>query len=975
MKKITRIIAGITALVLTIGMVGCGSDNSGKPDTPVTPQPPEQIEYPAFKPSGEGTGDEETSEKYTINVRSAGGMKLDGIRVTAYNSQGVKVRSGISKDGEINFNISLGAYTLEVDEDTLPDGYYLEEGVTYVTNPEKREEVDIAIPSKVISQAATSDKLYTLGEIMNDFTLKDYRENDEGYTGTKSYKLSEILTRKKAVVLNFWYPGCTFCTQEFPFLQRAYAAAKNDVEVIGVCFGSYSNKNVADYVEANKNNFTLTFPLCVDTVGIQSRFNIKSAPTTIVIDRYGMIAFWESGGQPTVEFWQNLFKKYASEDYVQDLDGTGGGSGGGNSSSDDREKPDVTMPSSADMAAAACATGLKATFRSDEDDEYAWPWTTATDETYGSVITVTNSGKQNSYSTLYVDIELKKDDMLSFDHFVSSEEDQDCLYVLLDGQLINGSGWSGTSGGWTSYDAYVADRDKTVELAFIFQKDTGDPSAEAVGDDCAKIKNIRTSAVSADTPALDVIREAASGVISEGRYFHYVTPVLGSDGFYHVDSANGPLLYISLTNITPWSELHTNDNKFVHDGASDYATLYLMSYFMYSNTLESEDGNSVLSFTVNIDGKNFATPLQQYHHMLNMLAEPYQLMPVSEQLKDWAVAFTNQYERDNNASSHDNEWLEFCFYYDHYGAEHEGEDVCLKDTDITQGITIFNPYEIAFSSTPNDGDRMGMVTGNVKYELDKHNGLYYEFTAPKDGIYQIRDYSGDNPELSIFKMAADGLTANNIAYCAGVQDFDDMTGKVRYNTFNYYLELSEGETVYLLLYIEERTKGTFEFDITYHESVDKLMHCSTGNGAWTYDEYGTLIYLGINAAYDSATDRYYHADANGNPDFNKPIYINMIYNSFFTSELNGYNFLPLKELINDDIFTLVSPSAQAKMQEYLTKATEGKDPDDELYGLVEANGEIVNIINSLIGGTGGAGDSRGWMCFAAYMEHLSYSGN
>ncbi|MGN1103529.1 MAG: peroxiredoxin family protein [Candidatus Coproplasma sp.] len=961
MKKITRILAGITALVMSIGIVGCST---------------KATDYPAFKPSGDGTEQIETSEKYTVNVTSAGGIKLNGVRVTAVNSSGVEVRSGITSDGQINFNLSLGSYTLKVDESTLPAGYYVEEGSTYVTNPEKREEVNIKIPSKVIAQAATSSKLYSVGEIINDFAF-------ENYQGTETYKLSTLLEQKKAVVLNFWYPTCTNCTQEFPALQRNYVTAKKDIEVIGVCFEEANgrkieNSDIAAYVNKYKDNFTLTFPLCLNTNGIRQRFNITAAPTTIVIDRYGMIAFWETGGKPNDDFWQSLFKKYASDNYVQDIDGTGGSTGGdsGNSSSSEIEKPDVEMPSSAEMAAAAVASGVTATFRAEDavTDEYAWPWTTATDDTYGSVITATNTGKQNSYATVYVDIELKKDDLLSFDYYVSSEKNQDCLYVLLDGQLINDVGWSGTDNAWTSYDAYVSDRDKTVELTFIYQKDDGDPNAEAIGEDCAKIKNIRISQVSADTPALDVIRDAASGEISEGKYSHYVTPVLGSDGFYHVGSETGPLLYISLTNITPWSELHATDNKFEHDGATDYATLYLMSYFMYSNTLESEDGNSIVSFTVYIDGKDFASPLQQYFHMLDMLEKPYQLMPVSQPLREWAEAFTNQYERDNNATSHKDEWLEFCFYYDHYGAEHAEGEVCLKDTDVTQGLTIYNPYVIGFASTPEDGDAMGMVTGNVQYELDKHNGLYYEFTAPKDGIYQIRDYSGDYPELSAYKLEANGLSATNIAYCADVMDFDSITGKTQYNSFNYYMELSEGETVYLILFIEERTKGTFTFDITYHENVQKLMHCSTASGAWTYDEYGTFIYLGITAAYDNATDRYYYAKADGSPDYSKPIYINMTYTSFFMSELNGWNYSSVEELIEGNIFNdKISADAQAKMVAYLEKATEGKDKDDELYGLVEADGEIVRILNSLIGNTGGAGDNRGWMCFAVYMENLTYS--
>lgn len=958
MKKLTRIIAGVTALILSFGIAGCGAKST---------------DYPAFKP-GSGAVDVETSEKYTVNVRSAGGLKMDGVRVNALNSSGTKVRSGISKDGVINFNLSLGSYSLVVDESTLPAGYYMEEGATYTTNPEKREEVDISIPSKVISQAATSDKVYSLGEIMNDFSLKDYRADDEGYTGTKTYKLSTILSQKKAVVLNFWYPTCTFCIQEFPALQTAYSAAKSNVEVIGVCFAGYTNKNVADFVTKYKDSFNLTFPLCVDTAGIQSRFDVSTAPTTVVIDRYGMIAFKESGGQPTVQFWQELFKKYTSDDYVQDLTGEENpGSGSGNSSAD-RELPDVTMPSSTEMAAAASASGLKATYWADEDDEYAWPWTTATDETYGKVITVTNTGKQNSYSTLYVDIELKKDDMLSFDYLISSEKGRDCLYVLLDGQLINGDGWSGVGGDWTAFDAYVADRDKTVELSFVYQKDEGDPDKDSIGSDCAKVKNIRTTKVSDDVDALDVIREAASGTFSGGKYEHYVDTVLGDDGFYHVGSVDGPLLYISLTNITPWSEQHTNNNRFEHDKSSDFATLYLMTYYTYAETIESEDGSSVVSFTVKIGDKDFATALKDYHHMLDMLEKPYQLMPVSVQLKAWAEAFVTEYEKALGATAHEDEWLEFCFYYDHYGKNHSEGDSCLRDTDITKGLTIFNAYEIAFDSIPTaTGDKTAKFEGKIEYPLTKPNGIYYKFTAPKNGIYQIRDYKGSLPDLSIFKMSDDGLSSDNVDFCNGVQDFDSLTGEIEYNSFNKYMSLAEGETVYFLLFIAEQTTGSFTFDITYHERVDKLMHCSTNGGAWTYDENNVFVYLGIKAVYDNSTDRYYHADANGNADYSKPIYINMIYSSFFMSELKDMNYSSVETLIKDKAFEKsVDAKAQADMQEYLNTA---KANTGDMYGLVEADSTIVNILNRLIDKNGGAGDNRGWMCFGCYMEHLSYSAN
>lgn len=956
MKKITKILASVTAAVLTFGIFGCGYKDS---------------DFPAFKPSGDGFENVETSEKYTVNVTSVGGMKLDGVRVAAYNAEGVKVRTGMSKDGVINFNLSLGSYTLKIDESTLPDGYYLDGDATYVTNPNKRESVDIKINSGIISQAATSSTSYSLGDIMHDFTMPDYRASTSGYTGTKSYKLSDVFKSKKAVVLNFWYPGCTWCTKEFPYLQAAYETAKSDVAVLGVCLSSYTDAQITKYVEDNASNFNLTFPLGRDTADLQTKFSITGAPTTVVIDRYGMIAFQETGGQPSLSFWQELFRKYTADDYTQSISGSTGDSG--NSSSGEKEKPDVTMPASSEMANASVATGVKATFRADDDDEYAWPWTTTSDSVYNTAITTTNAGKHNSYSTVFVDVELEEGDMLSFDYFVSSETNMDKLYVTLDGQLLNSDGWSGEID-WTTYNCYVANTKKTVTLAFIFRKDEADATILPAENDCAKIKNIRTSKVSADSDPIDTIRDAASGEFKEGKYAHYETAVLGDDGFYHVGTKTGPLLYISLTNITPWSKAHTENNTFTYtDGSSTesaFASLYLMTYFKYSEMIESEDGKTVLYFGVNIGDTDVTSALTQYFHMLDMLEEPYQLMPVSVQLKEWADAFVKQYAKELGTAINENEWLEFCFYYDHYGKEHAADEICRKDTDVTKGLTVFNPYTVAFDSTPNDGDKTQMITANVEYPLTFKNAIYYEFTAPKDGVYKIRDYSGTSlPELAVFKSTDVESTDAYIETPESIPDFDEFQG-VTYSSFNAYVTLKAGEKIYLQLYIEEQTIGSFDFDITYYERVDKLMHCSTWGGGWTYDDNGVFIFLGINAAYSEAEDRYYYADANGDPDWTRPIYINMIFENFFMSDINGMNGCSVETLLANNIFkTYVGAEAQTKMTDYLKQATE-KPKDDELYGLVEADSTIVNILNSLMGNSGGAGDNRGWMSFGCYMEHL-----
>ena len=108
MKKSVKFIAGLTAVLLTMGMAGCTGGNTV---------------YPNFINQANQGEQPVVGEKYVVNVLSEGGLKLDGVRVAAKNSQGQTVKLGISKGGKIEFGISLGEYTLVVDEESLPAGY------------------------------------------------------------------------------------------------------------------------------------------------------------------------------------------------------------------------------------------------------------------------------------------------------------------------------------------------------------------------------------------------------------------------------------------------------------------------------------------------------------------------------------------------------------------------------------------------------------------------------------------------------------------------------------------------------------------------------------------------------------------------------------------------------------------------------------------------------------------------------------
>jgi len=930
MKRLTKIIAAAAALILTLGMAGCYSDkdsgNTGGTDA---------SSYPDFI---NPTETEETSEKYKINVVSKGGLKLDGVRVTAKTKDGVAVKTGISSDGVIYFGVTLGEYTLEVDEDSLPDGYYLEEGITYTTNPDKREAVTIEISSKVISQAASSSKVYEIGDIVNDFAFRTYGDN------SKTYKLSTLLSTKKAVVLNFWYPDCSNCTLEFPFLNSVYnSSVADDVEVLAVCSSSlgYTESDIADY----NDDMKLVFPLGMDTANLHTHFSVSAWPTTVVIDRYGMYAYRSAGAEPTLSYWQSLFTKYTSDDYVQSVDGSSSDDNG--STSTEKEYPSATAPTNEEMAQAVSTGGINAmySFPDAADEPYSWPWVVANDDTKGSVLAVSNTGKQSSYASLYVNVEMKKNQVLSFDYYVDSEEDYDILYVLLDGQIAN--------------------EDKTVELAFIYKKDSGD--SDTTIEDVAKIDNLSVREASADMDALDVMREAAYGETSGGKYESYITPVKGTDGFYHVDSSDGPLLYISINNITQWSALHTENNQFTSGDNTMYATLYLMTYYKYYNSAND-------NYTTYIGDTDFEDVMEQYYHLLDALEAPYYLIPVNDSLKAWVQAFVTDYEKTEGSAVHENEWLEFCYYYDHYGKTHTDGEACKKTDDITEGLTIYNPIEVSFISTPVDGESTGKILGTVEYPLSRPNSVYYEFTAPKTGVYQVRDYKqptdAKTSTLYVYTLSENGLSMVSVASCEDVSDFDQYTdSSADYYSFNAYLELTAGVTYYFEFMIEEQQTGNFTFDITYHDSVVKLFDCTTGGGAWTYmqDESGTYVYLWLGITYKKGTDGKYYKAVNGEPDYNQKIYINMVYDSYYSD--GTHNSYSVEELMDTD---LVTDEQRATLKSYLEKA-KAKDPTDEYYGLVEADDTIVSILAQIVaaGDTdahGGAGN--GWLAFAVYEAHI-----
>lgn len=270
----------VMALSLIAGSVlltGCGDGESGKDSEKGTP------------------------ESYTIAVMTEGGRALEDIGVYVYTdaSQSDLVGAGETDDeGKLSFQATNAENCIIILKD-VPSGYVLED--TYVVTG---NDTQVVLKSKLLSMDEIADVTFELGDVFVDMSVE---------ADGKTYTISELLKEKKAVVLNFWYLNCGPCKIEFPFLQESYVANKDKIEVLALNPVDGTKETVDTFKDENK----LTFPMAVCDAAWERTMQISAYPTTIVIDRYGTIAFMHRGSITETETFNQIFAYFAADDYKQ----------------------------------------------------------------------------------------------------------------------------------------------------------------------------------------------------------------------------------------------------------------------------------------------------------------------------------------------------------------------------------------------------------------------------------------------------------------------------------------------------------------------------------------------------------------------------------------------------------------------------------------------------------------------------------
>ena len=127
-----------------------------------------------------------------------------------------------------------------------------------------------------------------------DFALPDLEGN--------TVRLSDF--KGKVIILDFWATWCPPCVKEIPHFVELYEKYReNGFQMIGIALSSGSAKDVKKFAAEHGINY----PILMGNREVSRKYgNIRSIPTTFLIDRQGRIANKYIGYRPKDVFEKDL---------------------------------------------------------------------------------------------------------------------------------------------------------------------------------------------------------------------------------------------------------------------------------------------------------------------------------------------------------------------------------------------------------------------------------------------------------------------------------------------------------------------------------------------------------------------------------------------------------------------------------------------------------------------------------------------
>ena len=935
MNTFKRILALVCALTLAVGILsGCHEEPAPTDPTDGTTAPSGDV----------------SSTSYTVSVKSAGGLPLAGVTLLAYSDAALTSLCGYGQtdaQGQAVITVN-GADSLYITLTNVPEGYTAD-----ASYPVSGRSTEILLASQVIADSNHSGVKYQLGSVMHDFTVTASDGN--------SYTLSKLLQEKDAVILNFWYTTCTYCVQEFPYLDAVYKLYGDSVEVLALNNTGYdSDSEVAEfcdyYYEMYDSDETttggLSFPMANEDLGVGDAFSLSGYPTTVVIDRYGVVSFIYAGGLPSDAYWTYIFDAFVGDDYTQTL----------YSGMDEllpEIKPTYEMPSSEEIAGVLSSGSINVTYSGEEgtdDAELSWPFIIGEKDGVACLY-ASNAGVESSFATMYANVTLEAGDVLAFDYYSSCESGADVLYVLVDRDDVYQI--SGEGSGWKTCYTWVAEEAGEYEIAFCYLKD----SSDNVADDTVYLSNLRVVGIDDIDIATYIPRECATDMRADGfGYENYATVVYNeADGYYHVGTANGPLLLASLMMGTNFST----------------DPIYTLAY----------NGEIV------IDGYDYYNDIVKYCSYASN-SQIYSLVAVNQELKELLVKVTEAVGIEKS----ENEWLQICSYYDAYGTGG------VQMTDPAAGLALYNAYTA----------QLGMNT--VSYDrVIMPRGLLYKFVPTKSGVYRITSHSDTYVDGWVFDP--EGWQTNEAMYTYWFNERAWTDDK----NVSMVLYLEAGKEYYIdIAFYDVYGVGSIDFTVEYEAASMNLLILASP-GYFTYYDETTyeIVAGGIEVALGD--DGYYH-ELLSDGSLGSKLYVDMVsYSSIFNNQslfdlikygsfdfsktdddewiLDYYDYFEELDFNGTDFETCLREVwgenfdtnwEELMVEDVLDGYYHGKGEDmtavaekyankisksGELYGCVAVNEELGEILQMLMDKYSFSGVEHSWTKLCYYYDYLGPDAN
>ncbi len=291
------IIGGAVLLVIIIGViigiVSCGGKDNNDGDN--------------NKDKNDNKKGESVS--YTLNIQTEGGMILEDLNVYVYEGgkdDELLAAGKTDENGKFKFETDVDTDKLGVALQGLPEEGYKTSDV-YKISKVKDDNLYIYISTEIVKLDDMSKTKFELGSIIKDFTVT----TSDG----KDITISKLLEEKDAVVLNFFYLGCMPCKNEMPYLEDAYKKYSDKLELIAMTPVDKDDDKIKEYVK----ELGLTFPVAQCASEWEQMMELKAYPTTVVIDKWGMISFIHEGSVTESGVFEVIFDYFTAADYKQGI--------------------------------------------------------------------------------------------------------------------------------------------------------------------------------------------------------------------------------------------------------------------------------------------------------------------------------------------------------------------------------------------------------------------------------------------------------------------------------------------------------------------------------------------------------------------------------------------------------------------------------------------------------------------------------